>query len=76
MCMWMSSNSTRQGNWSSLNLRANRLQAGDQLLAFLGGDQADIGQHLGMGDRAGDIVGIQSPVEADALGESINALVG
>ena len=58
-----------------LNLLADRLQALLNLPAFVGGEQADLGQHLGMGDRGADVVRVEPPVEADAFGELLDAAV-
>ena len=46
------------------------------LAALVGGQQADLGEHLGVGDRAGDVLRIEPPVEAHALGELLDAAVG
>ena len=50
-------------------------QAGDDLVPFVVGEQADLGQHVGVGDRAADVVGVEPAVEADAFGELLDAAV-
>ena len=52
-----------------------RSSALHNLLALVGRDQADLGQHLGMGDRGRDVVRIQPAVEAHAFGELLDAAV-
>ena len=52
----MSSSSMREGEAALLNFLANFLQRLHNLLALVGRQQADLGQHLGVGDRAGDVV--------------------
>ncbi len=59
-----------------LNFLANVAQGLLNLLAFGGRDQPDFGQHLGVGDRAGDVVRIKAAVEAHAFGELLHARVG
>ena len=46
------------------------------LSALVGGDQSDFGQHLGVGDRAFDIMRIEPAIEAHAFGELLHAAVG
>ena len=45
------------------------------LSALVGREQADFGEHLGVGDRAFDILRIEPAVEAHALGELLDAAV-
>ena len=45
------------------------------LLALVLGKQADLGQHLGVGDRARDVVRVEAAVEADAFGELLDAAI-
>ena len=75
MCRWMSSSSVLNSKLALLNLLANGLQALLNLSAFVGGQQAHFGKHLGMGDRRADVVRVEPPVEADAFGELLDAAV-
>ena len=58
-----------------LNFLADFLQRLLNLLAFVGRNQADLGEHLGVGDRALNILRIEPAVEAHALGELLDAAV-
>ena len=58
------------------NLLADFGQGLLNLLAFVGADQADGGQHASMGDRMLDVVRIEAAIEADALGEILYPRVG
>ena len=71
----MSSSSVRNGNLPLLNFLADFLQSLLNLSALVGGQQADLGEHLGVGDRAVDILRIEAAVEAHALGELLDAAV-
>ena len=46
------------------------------LAAFVGREESDVGEHLGMGDRGGDIVRVEPAIEAHAFGELLDASVG
>ena len=54
---------------------ADLLQAGDDLVALVVGQDADLGEHVGVGDRAADVVGVEPAVEAHAFGELLDAVV-
>ena len=51
-----------EGEFAAFDLAADLVESGDDLLGFVGGEQADLGQHAGVGlagedvvrDRAGD----------------------
>ena len=75
MCMWMSSSSTRKRELPLLNFPADVRQGLLNLKAFVGGEQPDLGEHLGVGDRGFDILSVQPPVEAHAFGELLDAAV-
>ena len=62
--------------FAGFDLASDCLQLLADLLAFTVGDQADFGQHLCVGDRSLNIVGIEAVVEADAFGETFDAAVG
>ena len=59
-----------------LNFLADFAERLLNLLAFVDSEQADFGQHLGMGDRAGDVLRIKPAIEAHAFGELLDAAVG
>ena len=54
---------------------ADLLEAGDDLVPLVVGQDAHLGEHVGVGDRAADIVGVQAAVEAHAFGELLDATV-
>ena len=76
MFMWTSSSSWRNCELAGGDLVADLLQAGDDLVALVVREDADLGQHVGVGDRAADIVGVEAAVEAHAFGELLDAAVG
>ena len=39
-------------------------------------EQADLGQHAGVGLAGADVVAVEAAVEADRLGEGLDAVVG
>jgi hypothetical protein len=45
-------------------------------VAFVIGQYAHLGEHVGMGDRGADVLGVESAVEAHAFGELLDAPVG
>jgi hypothetical protein len=55
---------------------ADLLEAGNDLVAFVVGEDADFGEHVCVGDGAADIVGVEAAVEAHAFGELLDATVG
>ena len=54
---------------------ADLLQAGDDLVPLVVGEDAHFGEHVGVGDRAADIVGVEPAVEAHAFGELLDTAV-
>ena len=44
--------------------------------ASCGGEQADLGEHAGVGLAGADVVAVQPAVEGDRLGERLDAAVG
>jgi hypothetical protein len=64
-----------QGKLAPIHLAADDLQRRLDLPAFVVRQDADLGQHLRMGDGAPNIVGIESVVEADAFGECFHASI-
>ena len=72
----MSSSSCAELELAGGDLLADLLQAGDDLVPLVVGEQADLGEHVGVGDRAADVVGVEPAVEAHAFGELLDAAVG
>ena len=62
--------------FSRFDFFADGCQRFADLVALCVAEQADLGQHLGMGDRAGDVVRVEAMVEADAFGEAFDAAIG
>ena len=56
-----------EGKGTGLKLDPYLLQAGDQLVALLGRDQARARQPAGVGDAALDVGAVQAPVKADRV---------
>ena len=59
-----------------LDLGPDIRQAPHNLLAFLGGEQSDLGEHPGVRDRAPDVVLEEPTVKGDRLRELFHAAVG
>ncbi|MNO50624.1 hypothetical protein D3C76_410040 [compost metagenome] len=55
---------------AGLDFRFDGFQAIDDGVAFGIGEDADLGQHRGVGDRPHDVVAIQALVEGDGGGEA------
>jgi hypothetical protein len=58
-----------------LNLTANRLQRLADLLTFAVADQSNLRQHLGMRNRASDIVRIEPVIKADTLRKPLHTAI-
>ena len=58
-----------------LDLRPNFRQSPHNLLAFVGGEQTDMGEHLGVRDRAPDVVLEEPTVKGDRFRELFDAAV-
>ncbi len=61
---------------ASGNVAADLFETGDNLVPLLVGEDAHFGEHVGVDDRAADIVGIEAAIEAHAFGELLDAAVG
>ena len=61
---------------SRLDLRPDFRQAPHNLLAFVGSDQTDMGEHLGVRDRAPDVVLEEPTIKGDRFRELFDAAVG
>ena len=72
----MSSSLTREGEVAALDLGGDVVEGGDDLLGLVGGEQADLGEHAGVGLAGEDVVAVEAAVEADRLGEGLDAVVG
>jgi hypothetical protein len=74
--MWMSSSSWRNGGKTPVSISDLIWASVSQHLPALAlGQQADFGQHLGMGDRPLHVVGVEAVIEADAFGELLDAAI-
>ncbi len=51
-------------------------QSPHNLLAFIGGEESDVGEHLGMRDRAPDVVLEEPTIKGDGFGELLDPAVG
>ena len=58
-----------------LDLRPNFRQTPHNLLAFLGSEQTHMGEHLGVRDRAPDVVLEEPTIKGDRFGELFDAAV-
>jgi hypothetical protein len=58
-----------------LNLLANGLEALLNLSAFICAQQTDLGEHLSVRNRGGNIMRVQAAVKADAFAELLDAAV-
>ena len=61
---------------AALDLAGDVVEGGDDLLGLVGGEQADLGEHAGVGLAGADVVAVEPAVEADRLGEGLDAVVG
>ena len=72
----MSSSAVEKAN-SPRSIRATMSsRRGADLLGLVGGEQADLGQHAGVGLAGADVVAVEPAVEGDRLGERLDAVVG
>ena len=60
---------------ASGDLVADLLKAGDDLMSLVVREDAHLGEHVGVGDGAEDIVGVEAAVEAHAFGELLDSAV-
>ena len=63
--MWMSSRLSSKTNVPASMSRSMRFEAVDDRIALGVGDQADLGEHGGMGDGAGDVLFVDAAVVAE-----------
>src|SRR5205085_192774 len=66
----------REGELAAVDLALDVVQGGHDLSGLVGAEQADLGEHAGVGLAGADVVGVQAAVEADRLGEGLDAVVG
>ena len=64
------------GEGPGLDLGLDGVQAPEDRRLVIGGDDADLGQHLGMRPRAGQVLAGQPPVEAYGNVDRLHQLVG
>ncbi len=63
----------RVGKLACFDIGFDRQQALLNRAAFFRRKQSDLGQHRGMGDRAGDVMRVEPLIKADAFGKLLNA---
>ena len=76
MCVWMSSSAMENANSPRSISAGDVVEGGDDLLGLVGGEQADLGEHAGVGLAGEDVVAVEPAVEADRFGEGFDAVVG
>jgi len=64
------------GELAALDLAADGFQALDDLPALVFGEHAHVGEHARMGDGAGDVVPVETLVEAHRGGEGLHEGIG
>jgi hypothetical protein len=64
-----------EGQLPTLDYSSYLLERLHNLVTFLAGEDTDFREHLGVGDRALDIMLGEPIIEADALGKSVNAAI-
>ena len=57
------------------DLVVDLLEAGHDLVSLVVGQDADLGEHVGVGDRAADVLRIEPAIEAHAFGELLDTAV-
>ena len=65
-----------KGQIAALQLPFDLDQSGFYLTTFVRRQQSDVDEHLGVRDRAGDVMGEESMIEADTFGEGFNFAIG
>jgi hypothetical protein len=65
-----------EGEFSRLDVGPNTFQTADDLLAFLLCNQANLSQHGGMRDAAGDVLAVQSLVIRDRFNKTLRQAIG
>src|SRR5262249_46103099 len=66
----------REGELAAINLSGDVVEGGDDLVRLVRREEADLGEHAGVGLTGADVVAVQAVVEADGLGERLDAVVG
>ncbi len=64
-----------EGEFAGGDLVENLFQAGHDLVPLVVGEDAHLGEHQGVGDRAADVVRVKPPIEGHALGELLDTAV-
>jgi len=49
--------------FAAINLRGDVVQRGDDLVRFVGGEEADLGEHAGVGLAGADVVAVEAAVD-------------
>ena len=66
----------REGELAAVDLAGDGVEGGGDLLGLVGAEQADLGEHPGVGLAGADVVAVEAAVEADRFGEGFDAVVG
>ncbi len=65
-----------QGQVAAVQQLPDLAQRRLNLLALVATQETHVGEHSSMGNRTGDVVGVQPVVETNALGERLDASIG
>src|SRR5262249_32022208 len=65
-----------EGELPGVYLGGDDVKGGGELLGLVARQQADLGEHAGVGLAGADVVAVEAVVEADRLGECLDAVVG
>src|SRR5205823_3301169 len=61
---------------AALDAAGDGVEGGGDAGGLVGGEQADLGEHAGVGLAGADVVAVQAAVVGDRLGERLDARVG
>src|SRR5262249_12415956 len=65
-----------EGEVAAVDVGGDGVEGGDDLVGLGGAEQADLGEHAGVGLAGADVVAVEAAVEGDGLGERLDAVVG
>src|SRR3954447_22263154 len=65
-----------EGKLAALDFTGEGGKAGHDLACLVEGEQADLGEHAGVGLAGRDVLPVQALVETDGLGKCFDALIG
>src|SRR5262249_3917109 len=64
-----------EGEVAALDAAGDLVEGGDDLVRLVGGEEADLGEHVGEGRAGADVVAVEPAVETDRLGERLDAVI-